>query len=373
MIEVTAEALAGARLTIHVDRIVANWRACQAAAPSAEAAAVVKADAYGTGIATTVPALAAAGVKTFFVALPSEGLAARAVTPDTEIFILNGLFEGAGPVLDAHRLIPVLGSIGEIEARARAARTQGRRLKAALHIDTGMNRLGLTLVEAERLLSETDHLGALDLCFVMSHLAAADQPGHPLNARQAAAFGAIRRLFPGLKTSFANSAGTFLGPEFHGDLIRPGIALYGGVYHAGHPPLQSVVTLEARIIQVRDVPAGETVGYGGAQAVTRDSRVAIVALGYADGYHRRAGSADGARGARARLGGIECPILGRVSMDLIALDVTDVPESAAHAGAFARFLDETITVDEIAGHAETIGYEILTGLGRRYQRTVSGA
>jgi alanine racemase len=365
-----ADELQGARLTIHLDRLVANWRACRMAAPGAEAAAVVKADAYGTGIATTVPALWAAGARTFFVALPDEALAARAVAPDADIYILNGLF--GGPELDDQRLIPVLGSLEEIETRARAARVAGRRLPAALHIDTGMNRLGLTLGEAERLVSESDHLGALDVRFVMSHLAAADQPSHPLNARQAAAFQQIRALFPGLKTSFANSAGTFLGPAYHGDLIRPGIALYGGVYQAGTRPLQAVVTLEARILQVRTVATGDTVGYGCAQTMQRPTQVAIVAMGYADGYHRRAGSADGAPGARARIEGHDCPILGRVSMDLIALDVTDLPAGLARPGRYARFLDEVITVDEVAGHAQTIGYEILTGLGRRYRRTVLG-
>lgn len=348
----------GARLTIDLSALAANWRRLAACAHGAECAAVVKADAYGLGIAEAVPALSRAGVRTFFVAHTVEGIAVRKAAPDAVIYILNGLPSGGGDAMRQHDLRPVLGDPGEITDWQ-----AGGSGPAALHVDTGMNRLGLTLDQARR----TEFRPAL----LMSHLACADTPDHPRNALQLANFHAFRALFPGVPASLANSAATLTGGDYLFDLCRPGIALYGGNPFANRPnPMAPVVRLEARILQVREVPAGEPVGYGAAEVMTRPSRIAILSAGYADGLHRQAGSTDAARGADAIIGGVRCPFAGRISMDLIAVDVTDAPEAAR--GGMAVLLGDGIGVDDYARAAGTIGYEVLTGLGRRYHRVYAG-
>lgn len=365
------ERLAGARLTVDLAALAANWRLIADRVAPAECGAAVKGDGYGIGIGHAVTTLAQAGCRTFFVALPEEGIRARKAVPDARIFVLNGLIPGIGGDLLAHGLVPVLGSRGEIAEWRELAGRLGRPLPAAIHIDTGMNRLGLREAEAEALAGEPDALAGIETVLVMSHLACASEPDHPLNARQAAAFGRIRELFPGIAGSLANSAGTFLGAAFCHDLVRPGIALYGGAAldeHLAANPMRSVVRLDARILQVRDVPAGEGVGYGSAETAARDSRVAIVATGYADGYHRRAGSSDARKGAYGLVGGRKAPIIGRVSMDLIALDVTGIDGPEPRRGDWATLVGEDPTVDAVARCAETIGYELLTSLGTRYHR-----
>jgi alanine racemase len=232
-----------------------------------------------------------------------------------------------------------------------------------------MNRLGLTLVEARKLAEHRTLRDAVAPTLVMSHLACADTPAHPLNRKQLATFRAVRALFPEAPASLANSAGILLGPEYHFDLTRPGIALYGGAPAEG-AQLRTVVRLEARILQVRDGKAGETVGYGAAETLHRAGRIAILGAGYADGYHRAAGSDDRRPGARAYLHGATAPLVGRVSMDLIAIDVTDVPNAAR--GDWVELFGPHIAVDDVARQAGTIGYELLTGLGHRYARRYLG-
>lgn len=358
--------LAAGRLTIDLGALAANWRDLAGRAAGAETAAVVKGDGYGIGLEPAARALADAGCRTFFVAPPEEGLRLRRAVPDATIYVLDGLLEGAADTYIAADLRPVLSSSPEIEEWA-AVRQSGATTGAALHVDTGMNRLGLTVAEARTLAERPDLTAALGLTLVMSHFACADDPGHPHNRRQAAAFAEVRALLPDLPASMANSAGIFLGPDHHHDLVRPGIALYGGAaVNDVANPMRPVATLEARVLQVRDAGPGETVGYGATQAIPRPTRLAILGVGYADGYLRQAGSSDARPGARAVLHGRPAPLVGRVSMDLIAVDVTQIPDTKR--GDWAELFGPTIPVDEVAAHAGTIGYELLTSLGRRYHR-----
>jgi alanine racemase len=354
----------GAILTIDLSAIVANWRDLAQRAAPAECAAVVKADAYGCGIPEVVAALTEAGVRTFFVAHAFEGRKAREASPDAIIYVLNGLPPGGAPALLGLRLRPVLGSLPEIAEWAETGGSQA----AAIHVDTGMNRLGLTLAEA-RDVARRHEDGSLGFgaSLIMSHLACADEPSHPLNARQLDLFVKASALFPAVPASLANSAATHQGGDWRFDLCRPGIALYGGNPYAGAPnPMRPVVRLESRVIQVRDVAEGETVGYGAAQHLSRVSRLAILSTGYADGFFRLAGASDDAGGTHALIHGRPCPVIGRISMDLIAVDVTEVAE--VQRGDLAVLLGDGIGVDDLARHARTIGYEVLTDLGRRYHR-----
>ena len=356
---------AGGRLRIDLAALANNWRAVAKRAANAETGAVVKADAYGIGIEPAVGALSAAGCRTLFVALVDEGLRARSVAPEATIYILNGLFAGSGPLLAAGGLRPILGSMPEIEEWA-ALSLRGKPL-AAIHVDTGMNRLGLSLAEARILAGRTDLLAAIRPALVMSHLVSADTPENRSNAAQLERFREVRSLFPGVPASLANSAGVLLGPDYHFDLVRPGISLFGGRASATVPPLSVVATAEARVIQVREGEPGETVGYGGAETLRRRARLAVLAAGYADGYHRMAGSSDARPGARAYIRGRFAPLIGRVSMDLVTVDVTGVPNVVR--GDWAELFGPHIPVDEAAAHAGTMGYEMLTSLGHRYERT----
>lgn len=360
---------AGATLTIDLGALGRNWRTLAAMAPGAACAAVVKADAYGTGIETSVPALAASGCRTFFVAHLSEARRLRAVAPAATVYVLNGLFAGALDTYAAHTIRPVLGSREEVEAFAAFCATVGRRLPAAIHVDTGMNRLGLDLAEAALLAEPGPAALAFEPALLMSHLACADEPGHPLTARQIDRFAQLRGLFPGVPASLANSAGCTLAATHH-DVLRPGIALYGARFVAGRATLEPVVRLEAPIVQIRTVRSGETVGYGGAWTARRPSRIAVVSVGYADGYLRAGGAAGDRIGAGARIGQVLCPLAGRVSMDLIAIDATDAGD--IRPGDPAVLIGDGIGVDDVADAAGTIGYEILTSLGRRYHRRMVG-
>ncbi|TBW39794.1 alanine racemase [Siculibacillus lacustris] len=365
------------RLIIDLSALVANRRTIAArVAPGVEVAAVVKADAYGVGLEPVVTALAADGARTFFVAHVGEGIAARAILErrghgDARVFVLNGLLAGTDEAYAAHRLSPVLGSTAEVEAWASFAGPRALGLDAALHVDTGMNRHGLETAEAAALAQRPELTTAAGIRLVMSHLACADEPAHPLNAAQIERFRAARALWPDLPGSLANSAGVFLDGATHHDLVRPGVAVYGGAIVSGAPsPMRPVVRLEATILQVRAVPAGETVGYGGRETTRRASRIAILSVGYADGFHRSASSADGAAGARGVLHGVAVPLIGRISMDLMAIDVTDVPSAAR--GDTVELIGATVTIQEVAARMGTIDYEVLTGLGRRYQRVHVG-
>jgi alanine racemase len=361
------------RLTLDLGAVVANRRSVVArVGESVRVAGVVKADAYGVGLDPVVRVLAGDGCRDFFVAHVGEGVAARRVLDQAgfgaaRIFVLNGLLAGTEPTYAAHRLIPVLGSRPEIADWTAFRSDKGMDLPAALHVDTGMNRHGLSLAEARDFAGRPKGVGRAGIALVMSHLACADEPEHPLSALQLERFAAIRALFPSIPASLANSAGVFLDDAYHFDLVRPGVALYGGATVSGRPStMRPVVRLDATILQVRDVPAGESVGYGARETTTRASRVAILSVGYADGFHRLASSADGAPGARGVLRGVSVPLIGRISMDLLAVDVTDA-EGAAR-GDTIELIGPNVPIQEVAAHMGTIDYEVLTSLGRRYER-----
>jgi alanine racemase len=370
-----AAALASATglLTVDLDAIVANWRKLEKTAVPAECSAVVKADAYGCGVAPVAGALAAAGCKTFFVATVDEARAARAaLPPSATLYVLDGFFQNCGDAYAKVDARPVIGDLNELAEWDVFCRRSGWAGGAAVHIDTGMNRLGLSITEAQGIIPRIN-AGDHGITLVMSHLACSESLNHPLNARQLAAFREIASLFTGVPASLANSSGVFLGGAFQFDLVRPGAALYGiNPTPEADNPMQPVVDLKARIIHIRNVEKGESVGYGGTWTARRSTRLAIVSAGYADGYFRAGGSNDGTRGAEVVVAGKRCPIAGRVSMDLIAVDVTDLEKNAARRGHMVTLIGEGITVDELAHHFGTIGYEVLTSLGRRYARVYKG-
>jgi alanine racemase len=362
-----------ATLTIDLGALAANWRLLRDRAAPAECAAVVKADAYGIGIGPAVRAFRSAGCRTFFVAHPDEARRILADWPETVVYVLNGLLPGSASGYRSPAMRPVLGSAEEIRDWADLCERTGQRSPAAIHVDTGMNRLGLSPAEAIEL-SREGLFSRFEPTLLMSHLVSAEDPSDPVNARQLAAFAEIRAALPDLPASLANSSGLFLADRPTYDLTRPGYALYGGNPTPGRPnPMRPVVRLEARIVQVRDVRAGERVGYNGVWTAPSPRRLATLSVGYADGYPRAAGGGDDslaagtARGA-ALVAGVLCPFVGRVSMDLIVLDVTEAPPAAATRGGTALLIGDGLDLDEVGRRAGTIGYEILTGLGRRYER-----
>jgi alanine racemase len=360
----------GGILTIDLAAIVANWRELARRAAPAKCAAVVKADAYGCGIEPVTAALAKAGCATFFVASLGEARQARTVAPQAAIYVL-AMLPGTLASFAQGDFRPVIGSVEEL-AEWEAFRAGGWHGTAALQVDTGMNRLGLSAEDIAQLDARAlASRAGLDL--LMSHFACSEEPSHPLNARQMADFREVRDLFPGVPGSLANSSGIFLGPDAYHDLVRPGVALYGANPTPGHLNLMhAAVRLEGRVVQVRDVEAGDTVGYGATWTARRPTRLAIVAIGYADGFLRAASASDAKPGAEAIVAGRPCPLAGRVSMDLLAVDVTDLPQDKPRRGGTVALLDETIGVDDLASHAGTIAYEVLTSLGRRYHRLYKG-
>ncbi|MBP7064886.1 alanine racemase [Ferrovibrio sp.] len=365
-------------LTIDLGALVANWRHLAAQAPQAECAAVVKADGYGLGAAAVATALYGAGCRRFFVAHPQEAITLRqalnqALQAATEsgvaaitIHCLHGVSAGAEADFVAANIVPVLSTPEQITRWQAEARRQGRALPAALQADTGMNRLGLQPAEVDALLADPARLDGLALQFVMTHLACADEPQHAMNEAQRQRFAALRARFPGLKGSLANSAGIFLGPDYQHDILRPGIALYGASPAPGIT-MREVVRLEATILQIRDVDSPGSVGYGAAYRVEKPGRIATLAVGYADGF-LRALSNRGFAAIKGLEGDVRVPLVGRVSMDMITLDVSALPEACCQPGTRATLLGGAVPLDEQAAHAGTIAYELLTDLGRRYQR-----
>src|SRR6195256_5473847 len=370
--QAAALAAASGILTVDLDAIVANWRKLEKTAVPAECAAVIKADAYGCGVSPVAQALAAAGCKTFFVATIDEARAARAALPSAAIYTLDGFFQNCGDAYAKIDARPVIGDLNELAEWDVFCRRSGWAGGAAIHIDTGLNRLGLTLVEAQGIIPRIN-AGDHGITLVMSHLACAEALNHPLNAKQLATFREIASLFSGVPASLSNSSGVYLGPQFQFDLVRPGAALYGiNPTPEADNPMQPVVEVKARIVQIRNIDKGESVGYGGTWTARRPTKLAIVAAGYADGYFRVGGSNDGTRGAEAVVAGKRCPLAGRISMDLMAVAVTDLEKNAVRRGHMVTLIGEGITVDELAHHFGTIGYEVLTSLGPRYARVYKG-
>ena len=359
-------------LTVNLDAIVANWKKLEKTAVPAECAAVVKANAYGLGAEQVARALASAGCKTFFVATLDEARSVRPAVPSATLYVLDGVFQNTADAYARIDCKPVIGDLNELAEWDVFCRRTGWSGGAAIHIDTGMNRLGLTIAEAQGLIPRIN-AGNHGITLVMSHLVSAELINNTTNARQLATFREIASEFSGVPASLSNSSGIYLGPQFVFDLVRPGAALYGvNPTPEADNPMQPVAELKARIVQIRNVERGETVGYRGAWTARRPTRLAIVAAGYADGYFRAASASDGTRGGEVVVAGKRCPVAGRVSMDLIAIDITDLPANAARRGHMVTLLGEGITVDELARHFGTIGYEVLTGIGARYARIYKG-
>ncbi len=360
--------IAGARLTIDLDALAANHATLRRQASGAAVAGVVKANAYGLGLEPVARTLWREGCRSFFVAMPSEGVALRALLPEAEIFVLSGLFGEAALWLcrDA-RLVPVLASAHEVEA------ARGLEVPFGLHVDTGMNRQGLAVGD---LAPAIEALGTPTL--VMSHLACADDRSHPLNTLQLRRFTEATASFSGVRRSLANSGGTFLGSDYAFDMVRPGIALYGGAPTSfGGNPMQAVATAEARIVQLRRLAPGDTVSYGATFTALRDMLIAIATVGYADGYHR-AGSGSGVAlrdgggpGAQGNLNGAKVPVVGRITMDLTMFDVTACNGEVA-VGDCIELFGPNLPVDDAARAAGTISYELLTSLGARFVRRYVG-
>jgi alanine racemase len=362
------EAEAGGVLTINLGAIEANWKKLRALANPADCAAVVKGDGYGCGLEPVTAQLYHAGCTTFFVADLSEGRRARAVAPEAVIYVLDGLMPGTGPAFAEHYLQPVIGSTAELAEWDTFCGVSDWHGGFALHVDTGMNRLGVSIDEAA---SIAPRLGSENhgMTLLMSHFVSAENPENARNHEQMLAFREIRRMFRGVPASLANASGIFLGRSALCDLVRPGVALYGLNPTPGKPnPMQRVVDLKARVLVVRNVESGQTIGYNATWTARRRSRVAVIGVGYADGFLRAASADDNKRGGGALVGAQRCPIVGRISMDLTAIDVTDVPNNAVKRGDLVTLIGEGLELEEVAENAGTIGYEILTGLGHRYAR-----
>ncbi len=362
------EAEVGAVLSVDCAAISRNWKKLGNHAAPADCAAVVKADAYGCGLEPVTTALFAAGCQTFFVAQIAEARALREALPEATVYVTNGIPTGAAPLFAEINAQPVIGNLAELaewDAFRTGSNWQGG---AALHFDTGMNRLGLAPEEAAAI-AERTKMQNHGISLVMSHFSASDEPDHPLNATQIQLMRDIRQLFRNIPISLANSSGIFLGAGAYFDVVRPGIGLYGG-----NPtpwtdnPMEPVVTLTARIVQTRIIPSGATVGYNTTWTARRETHVGIAASGYADGYPRPAGTSNTLTGGYAVVGGQRCAVIGRVSMDLVAIDVTDVPEHGKRRGDPVTLLGEGIGIDELAAWGRTISWDVLTRLGRRAHR-----
>lgn len=353
-------------LEIDLGAIVENWRRLRAAHGGRPTAGVLKADAYGLGAHRVGPALHAAGCRHFFVAHLEEAVALRPALPDSLLAVLNGPLPGTEPDYLAHGIDPVLGSLPDIARWAALARAAGRRLPALLHVDTGLARVGLDPDEVRALRDDPGLLAGIAPRYVMTHLSSADAPGDPANSAQLRRFSAACAAFPDVPRSLANSAGLYLGDEYRSDLARPGASLYGVNPTPGRPnPMRQVLRLRGRVLQVRDVAQGDTVGYNGTWRAARPSRIAAVGVGYADGWPRALSN----RGV-ACFDGAPVPLVGRVSMDLTAYDVTDHP--ALGPGDWLELIGPHCDIAAVADAAGTSAYEILTNLGRRYARIWHG-
>jgi alanine racemase len=361
----SAASRAGAILTIDLAAIAENYRFLQEQAKSAICAAVVKADAYGLGAEEIASALARTGCQHFFVAHLEEGIALRRILgAGASVAVLHGPLAGTEADFIVHGLVPVLNSIDQVRLWAATALASGERLAAILQVDTGMTRFGLGEVDVGILIGNRQQLESLDLRLVMSHLACADEPDHPANAMQLALFRQIRKILPCRRMSLAASSGIFLGPEYYFDLVRPGAALYGIAPQAGRPnPMRPVARLQGKVMQIRDVPADTPVGYGHTARTNSASRLATVAVGYADGFLRSLSGRGGAWFKGSRL-----PVVGRVSMDSVILDATALPPGSVLPGTLVDLIGPDEDIDAVAREAGTIGYELLTSLGSRYHR-----
>ncbi|WP_457578229.1 alanine racemase [Ensifer adhaerens] len=352
-------------LTIDLSALGRNYAKLSSLVAPARAAAVVKADAYGLGVERVAPVLYDKGCRHFFVAQFTEAVKLRPLlAKDAQIFVLNGLQPGDEMACADRGIVPVLNSLRQWQRWSAIAKYRQRTLPAVLQFDTGMSRLGVPPEECAALAAELSSQSNVEILFIMSHLASADEAGSDQNDTQLAEMNRVAEKFPGFDICFANSGGIFLGKRYHGVLARAGIALYGGVPTVGERnPMEPVVSLEVAVVQTRTVPAGAKVGYAGTHVTQKEARLATIAAGYADGLPR---SLSG-RGAVYCVG-TRLPIVGRVSMDSITVDTTALPEGTLSLGSFVEVIGPHQTLDDLARDAGTISYEILTSLGDRYVR-----
>ena len=355
-------------LVVDLDAVAANWTLLAKRVAPTRCAAVVKADGYGLGASEVARRLQAEGCTWFFVAHLEEAIALKPTVPDATVVALNGLLGGSEDGFIEHDIVPALNDLGQIALWQAAARKRNRRLPSVIHIDTGMNRLGLQSDAVDRLAGDQSLLQGIDLILWMSHFACSDILDHPLSGEQHVRFARALQRLPHAPASLANSSGIFLGPEMRYDLVRPGAALYGinpTPWTAN--PMQAVATLTGKVVQIHKVDTGNSVGYGAEWRAQRPSSIATVAVGYADGYLRSLQNR-----IFVALSGVRLPVIGRISMDLITVDVTDAGAAVA-PGMDVELLGGAIGIDELGERAGTIGYEILTQLGRRYHRRYRGA
>ncbi len=361
----------GAMAQLHVDlgALKENYQTLAALAGSSQCAGVVKADAYGLGVEPISRALWQVGCRIFFVAILSEAAVLRNLLPDAEIYLLNGLIKGAAPECARLNVRPILASFEEIEEWSLFCRGKNVLLPAAVHVDTGINRLGIEYGDAVKYFQSASAFQDFKLCMVMSHLACGDEPSNPLNQQQVKKFEALRAFATDVVFSLANSAGIISSPDTYFDMVRPGIALYGSnPIEKSDTHIKSVATLNATILQVRDVAVGQSVGYGGTFTCQRPSKVAILGLGYADGFFRNLGGSNAQIRAHVDIGGHLAPVIGRVSMDMIGVDVTDLPDDSVSRAGIAEVFGEKISLDGVAQASQTLSYEVLTRLGNRFDR-----
>jgi alanine racemase len=355
---------------VDLDALAANYRHLVRLAAPSKCAATVKADAYGLGLAPVVRRLAAEGCRSFFVANVGEGITVRECLGQAEVFVFNGVLPDTVETIEAAGLVPVLNCAQQVAWwRAHAQRLGRRGLPCALHVDTGMNRLGMSAEDVGQLVRQAGWSRGLDVRLIMTHLASAHRRDDPLTAQQVASFARLRRELPEAPHSIGNSAGTLLGGATRGDLVRPGLALYGGhPFEYGANPMREVVRVQGRVLQVRVVGAQTSVGYGGTWHARPGSRLATVGVGYADGYRRELGNR-----AHAAVGRRCVPVVGRVSMDLLTLDVSELAPDELEAGQAVDLLGGAVPLESVARAAGTVPYELLTGLGERLVRLYQGA
>jgi alanine racemase len=365
---------AGLRLTVDLTAMTDNWKDLARRSGKARTAAVVKADAYGTGIEDAGEALYLAGARDFFVATVDEGVTLRLYAPDARIFVLCGIWPGTERRFFENDLVPVISSEEQLAFWMAVLADYGD-YPCALHVDTGFNRLGIDMDEAVALADDVSRPASFAPVLMMSHLACGDDHSSPMNRQQLESFRRVSAAYEGIDSSLSASAGIFLGSDYHFDLTRPGISIYGGEAVSGMAnPMRPVVTAEARVIQVRTVKAGQSVSYGRAMQLTRDSRLAVVSAGYADGYMRSQSSGGVPlrqilpQGGHGFIAGRRVPVAGRITMDLTIFDITDLPDNAITAGDYVELFGSNVAVDEVARSAGTIGYEILTSMGLRHER-----
>lgn len=356
---------ANALLTINLKKLAENYKYFHSLVhQECAVAGVIKANAYGLGAKQVAQTLKSLNCPQFFVATLDEAMAIRREDKDTPIAVLGGLMMGQEQEYLTQNIMPVLNSPLDTQNWGNFCKKQERKISAIIHFDTGMNRLGLSMDEARTLIGDESKLNPIDVRLIMSHFASADNKDDPLTAKQAKNFNFIAQYFPNIKKSLSNSSGLFRDKSYHFDMIRPGYALYGGNPTAEtQNPMQNIVSLNARILQIRDCKKGESIGYSATHIFDKNTRTATIALGYADGFLRSNSSQ-----SIVYYNNQPCPVLGRVSMDLVTINISHIKGQQPAQGEAIEILGPNQTIDDLAKTASTIGYEILTALGNRYKR-----